>query len=142
MFGQIAGAVIGGGMANKAAKADRRAMAEANRMRLMPYLDMQPYLTDFYQDGTNALQDALDAAVAALQREVDLADEADLRTRREEDDGFAVAVRAHEIVQRVELVGQRHDRVRLPERARRGVRVALRHARADPTCPHICSLGV
>jgi hypothetical protein len=61
MFGQIAGSLIGGMFANKAAKDDRRAMAEANRMRLMPYLDVQPYLKDFYSGGTDAFNSGLDA---------------------------------------------------------------------------------
>lgn len=61
MFGQIAGSIIGGMFANKAAKDQRAAMAEANRMRMMPYLDVQPYLQDFYSGGTDALQSGLDA---------------------------------------------------------------------------------
>ena len=54
LFGQIAGSVLGGMFANKAAKRQAAAMADANRMRMMPYLDVQPYLTDFYSGGTDA----------------------------------------------------------------------------------------
>ena len=61
MFGQIAGAAIGGLFANQAAKRQAAAMADANRMRMMPYLDMQPYLKDFYSGGTDALKGAIDA---------------------------------------------------------------------------------
>ena len=61
MLGNILGAAVGGMFANKAAKDDRRAMAEANRMRLMPYLDVQPYLKDFYSGGTDAFNSGLDA---------------------------------------------------------------------------------
>ena len=35
-------------------------MADANRMRMMPYLDVQPYLTDFYSGGTDAFKSGLD----------------------------------------------------------------------------------
>ena len=34
-------------------------MADANRMRMMPYLDVQPYLTDFYSGGTDAFKSGL-----------------------------------------------------------------------------------
>ena len=61
MFGQIAGSVIGGMFANKAAKRQAAAMDRANQMRMMPYLDMQPNLKDFYSGGTDALQSGLDA---------------------------------------------------------------------------------
>ena len=61
MLGNILGAAVGGMFANKAAKDQRRAMQEANQMRMMPYTDMQPYLLDFYSGGTDALQSALDA---------------------------------------------------------------------------------
>lgn len=58
--GMIGSTVIGGVMGNKAAKADRRAQADANRMSAMPYMDAQPYLTDVYSQGQNALNSALD----------------------------------------------------------------------------------
>ena len=41
MFGQILGSVVGGLFANQAAKRQAAAMADANRMRMMPYLDVQ-----------------------------------------------------------------------------------------------------
>lgn len=53
--------LIGGFMGNKSAKQDRAAQAEANRMRMMPYMDARPYTQDLYQRG----QDALDASTAA-----------------------------------------------------------------------------
>lgn len=59
MLGQIAGAVIGGVMANKAAKDDRRAAAAADRLRMMPYLDTRPFLQDFYKGGTDAFNTGL-----------------------------------------------------------------------------------
>jgi hypothetical protein len=58
--GQIAGSVIGGLFANKAAKSQAKAMGDANRLRMMPYTDLQPYLLDFYEGGTDAFKDALD----------------------------------------------------------------------------------
>ena len=60
MFGQILGSVVGGLFANQAAKRQAAAMADANRMRMMPYLDVQPYLTDFYSGGTDAFKSGLD----------------------------------------------------------------------------------
>ena len=61
MLGNILGAAVGGMFANKAAKRQAAAMDRANQMRMMPYLDMQPYLLDFYSGGTDALTSALDA---------------------------------------------------------------------------------
>ena len=60
MFGQIAGSVIGGLFANQAAKRQASAMRDANAMRMMPYTDLQPYLLEFYEKGTDAFKDALD----------------------------------------------------------------------------------
>mgnify|MGYP001096257379 CR=1 FL=1 len=53
--------LIGGFMGNKAAKQDRAAAAEANRMRMMPYMDARGYVTDMYSQGQDALNSALDA---------------------------------------------------------------------------------
>ena len=61
MFGQIAGSIIGGMFANKAAKRQAAAMDRANQMRMMPYLDVQPFLKDFYSGGTDAFKSGLDA---------------------------------------------------------------------------------
>lgn len=61
MLGNILGAAVGGIFANQAAKRQAAAMDRANQMRMMPYLDMQPYLLDFYSGGTDALKGALDA---------------------------------------------------------------------------------
>ena len=60
MIGNVLGSVIGGMFADKAAKRQANAMRDANAMRMMPYTDLQPYLLDFYEKGTNAFQDALD----------------------------------------------------------------------------------
>ena len=60
MFGQIAGSIIGGLFANSAAKRQASAMRDANAMRMMPYTDLQPYLLDFYESGTDAFKTALD----------------------------------------------------------------------------------
>jgi len=57
--GMIGSTVVGGVMGNKSAKADRRAQADANRMSAMPYMDAQPYLTDVYSRGQNALNAAV-----------------------------------------------------------------------------------
>lgn len=59
-FGQIAGSVIGGIFGNQAAKRQAKAMGDANAMRMMPYTDLQPYLLDFYESGTDAFKTALD----------------------------------------------------------------------------------
>ena len=53
--------ILGGIMGNKAAKQDRAAAAQANRMRMMPYLDARNYVTDMYSRGQGALDSALDA---------------------------------------------------------------------------------
>ena len=59
MYGQIAGAVIGGVMANQAAKKQAAAMDRANQMSNMGYLDAQPFLRFGYSGGKGALQNAL-----------------------------------------------------------------------------------
>ena len=53
--------LVGGFMGNKAAKDDRRAQAEANRLQMMPYMDSRNYVTDMYKRGQNALNQSLDA---------------------------------------------------------------------------------
>lgn len=58
--GMIGSTVIGGVMGNKSAKADRRAQAAANDLSAMPYMDAQPYLTDVYSRGHNALNTVMD----------------------------------------------------------------------------------
>ena len=60
MWGQIAGAVIGGVMGQKSAKADRRAQAESDRMNNMGYMDSRPYITGGYQGGQDAMNAALE----------------------------------------------------------------------------------
>jgi len=60
VWGQVAGAVIGGYMANQAAKKQAKAMDAANRMSNMGYLDAQPYIQFGYSGGKGALQDVLD----------------------------------------------------------------------------------
>ena len=61
MFGQIAGAVIGGLMANRAAKNQARAMDRATEAQMLGYTDARPYIQDMYAGGTAALNDALAA---------------------------------------------------------------------------------
>lgn len=60
-WGALAGAVIGGVMGNKSAKADRRAQAESDRLNNMGYTDAQPYITGAYKMGQDALNDQLAA---------------------------------------------------------------------------------
>lgn len=60
MWGQIAGAVIGGVMGQKSAKADRAAQAESDRMNNMAFMDARPYITGAYGGGQNALDAALE----------------------------------------------------------------------------------
>tara|TARA_B100001057_G_scaffold294338_1_gene294440 strand:+ start:4448 stop:5488 length:1041 start_codon:yes stop_codon:yes gene_type:complete len=59
VWGQVAGAVVGGYMANQAAKKQAKAMDAANRMSNMGYLDAQPYINFGYSGGKGALQDVL-----------------------------------------------------------------------------------
>ena len=59
VWGQIAGAVVGGYMANQAAKKQAGAIDAANRMSNMGYLDAQPYIQFGYSGGKGALQDVL-----------------------------------------------------------------------------------
>lgn len=61
MFGQIAGAVVGGLFANSAAKKQAAAQDRATKMQMQPYLDAKPYITDMYKGGTDALNNALNA---------------------------------------------------------------------------------
>jgi len=61
VWGQVASAVIGGYMANKAAKKQAGAMDRANEMSNMGYLDSRPYITDLYSRGQNALNNQLAA---------------------------------------------------------------------------------
>ena len=61
MWGQIAGAVIGGAMGRKSAKDDRKALAESNRLNNMGYTDAQPFIKAGYSGGQKALDDALAA---------------------------------------------------------------------------------
>ena len=57
--GMIGSTVVGGLMGNKAAKADRRANAEAQQMNQMPYLDARSYIQDMYSRGQDALDNQL-----------------------------------------------------------------------------------
>ena len=59
VWGQVAGAVVGGYMANQAAKKQAGAIDAANRMSNMGYLDAQPYINFGYSGGKGALQDVL-----------------------------------------------------------------------------------
>ena len=59
VWGQIAGAVVGGYMANQAAKKQASAMDRANQMSNMAYLDAQPFTKFGYQGGQDALKDVL-----------------------------------------------------------------------------------
>ena len=65
VWGQVAGAVVGGYMANQAAKKQAKAMDAANRMSNMGYLDAQPYINFGYSGGKGALQDALNTGAYA-----------------------------------------------------------------------------
>ena len=59
MFGQIAGALIGGVMGNSAAKSDQRNQRYMNEMNNRGYTDARPYITGAYEGGQKALDDAL-----------------------------------------------------------------------------------
>ena len=61
VFGQIAGAVVGGYMANQAAKKQAAAMDRANAANNMGYTDARPYVLDVYKGGTEAMKNQLDA---------------------------------------------------------------------------------
>ena len=61
MFGQIAGSLIGGIFANKAAKKQAAAQDRATRLQMQGYTDARPYIQDMYKKGTDALNTALDA---------------------------------------------------------------------------------
>ena len=59
VYGQIAGAVIGGVMANRAAKRQAAAMDRANAANNQGYTDARPYITDVMSRGQGALNDIL-----------------------------------------------------------------------------------
>ena len=61
MWGQIAGAVIGGYMNNKAAKKAAGAQDRATAAQMQGYTDARPYIQDMYKGGQGALNDALAA---------------------------------------------------------------------------------
>ena len=61
VWGQIAGAVIGGVMSNNAAKKQAGANKYATDMQMQGYNDARPYITGMYQGG----QAGLDSALAA-----------------------------------------------------------------------------
>lgn len=60
MWGQIAGAAIGGIMANKAAKRQAGAMDRATAANAEAYRDARPYVLDMYKGGTDAMNNQLD----------------------------------------------------------------------------------
>lgn len=60
-WGQIAGAVIGGVMANRAAKRQASAIDRAAELNAEAYRDARPYVLDMYRGGTSAMNDRLDA---------------------------------------------------------------------------------
>ena len=51
VWGQIAGAVIGGVMSNNAAKKQAGANKYATDMQMQGYNDARPYITGMYQGG-------------------------------------------------------------------------------------------
>lgn len=59
MWGQIAGAVVGGVMANQAAKKQADATMAAAELNNQGYSDARPYIQDMYTGGTDALNSAL-----------------------------------------------------------------------------------
>lgn len=61
VWGQIAGAVVGGYMANQAAKRQASAIDRANAANNMGFMDARPYINDMYRDGTAAMKDQLAA---------------------------------------------------------------------------------
>ena len=60
VWGQIAGAVIGGVLANKAAKQQSSVADRAATANPEAYRDARPYVRDLYKGGTEALQNQLD----------------------------------------------------------------------------------
>jgi len=60
MWGQIAGAVLGGVMANKSAKDQRRANQAAIDAQMAGFNLAKPYISGMYQGGTDALNNSLD----------------------------------------------------------------------------------
>jgi hypothetical protein len=61
MWGQIAGAVIGGVMANKRAKDDRKAMDKANAANMAGFNQYKPYVDAGLKGGQDAFNSALNA---------------------------------------------------------------------------------
>jgi len=61
VWGAIAGSVVGGLMANKAAKKQAGAMDAATRKQMQGYTDARPYILDMYKGGTDAMKDQLGA---------------------------------------------------------------------------------
>lgn len=73
-IGQIAGALVGGYMSNQAAKKQAGAMAEANRLNNMGYLDAQPYIQAGYRGGRDALNKMIDMGAYSGDRYANLND--------------------------------------------------------------------
>lgn len=61
VWGQIAGAVIGGVMSNNAAKKQAGAMDRASALQAQGYTDARPYVQDMYKGGKAGLDSALAA---------------------------------------------------------------------------------
>jgi hypothetical protein len=61
LWGQIAGAVIGGVMANKSAKNQQRANQSGYRCPMAGFNLAKPYIGDMYSGGTDALNASLGA---------------------------------------------------------------------------------
>ena len=61
MWGQIAGAVIGGIMNRNSAKRQAAAQDRATEAQMQGYTDARPYITDVYERGQGALDDTLAA---------------------------------------------------------------------------------
>ena len=61
MWGQIAGAVIGGIMGNKRAQEDRKAMAKANAANMAGFNQYKPYVDSALSGGQGAFNDVLNA---------------------------------------------------------------------------------
>lgn len=74
MIGQIAGSLVGGYFANQAAKKQAGAMAEANRLNNMGYLDAQPYIRSGYRGGRDALNKMIDMGAYSGDRYANLND--------------------------------------------------------------------
>jgi len=61
MIGQIGGALIGGFMANRAAKQQRKAQEAAIQAQMAGFNLAKPFISDMYRGGTDALNASLDA---------------------------------------------------------------------------------